>query len=542
MKRISYVYKANSSAGEMLLANDSSSFTRPYFEAAESALKKQNALRLSPSCVYAPSEGCEDPVMAFKREAFRLSEWLLLALIIDEEDRLSSVLLLERAHQEHCLVYSFLKQEVLLCSVLGVEILEEEGEKMSSKEFLSTLSLPLETPAFHPVSRVKPVNLGYREESDESLEEEEDFAPISFVRPDFVPTSKKGSPMNLGSSPRSYEVEDEDEETLHIVVEKEAFAPSKSKKPRNLGSIYEEKPVSKPLRASMEDEDEPEVQIDVSASKAAFCPRQNKKPMNLGSAFDRPAKPRKAMGNDLSGTFVMPTFEKTFEPGNNGKPRDLSIRRKAKPVQQVPASAEAQETLSEEVTIDVKKPDFVPNVKLNATPKQVSFEKPDRPNQKRYASASETLQKPKSETKDKQEDPVCLFRASPDVFESRTILNDPSLHFVHSVFEARWRRILTTPEGLLKSPRSFYLGTDEKDPAIANFSPDEWNILAANVDGDNEPYAYLLSSKSERGCCMAVLRKEKSLVLLCLSRKGIGTENPPHSYEEVLSICLGKQE
>ena len=292
----------------------------------------------------------------------------------------------------------------------------------------------------------------------------------------------------------------------------------------------------------MEDEDETEVRIDVSASKAAFCPRQNKKPMNLGSAFDRPAKPRKATENDLSGTFVMPTFEKTFEPGNNGKPRDLSIRRKAKPVQQAPASAEAQETLSEAVTIDVKKPDFVPNVKLNATPKQVSFEKPDRPNQKRYASASETLQKPKSETKDTQEDPVCLVRASPDVFESRTILNDPSLHFVHSVFEARWRRILTTPEGLLKSPRSFYLGTDEKDPAIANFSPDEWNILAANVDGDNEPYAYLLSSKSERGCCMAVLRKEKSLVLLCLSRKGIGTENPPHSYEEVLSICLGKQE
>ena len=148
--------------------------------------------------------------------------------------------------------------------------------------------------------------------------------------------------MNLGSSPRSYEVEDEDEETLHIVVEKEAFSPSKSEKPRNLGSIYEKKPVSKPLRASMEDEDEPEVRIDVSASKAAFCPRQKKKPMNLGSAFDRPAKPRNATENDLSGTFVMPTFEKTFEPGNNGKPRDLSIRRKAKPVQQAPASAEAQ--------------------------------------------------------------------------------------------------------------------------------------------------------------------------------------------------------
>lgn len=544
MRKIVYVYKANPSLGEMLLANDSSAFTRPYFASAEARLKKTTALRLSHACVYTPSEGCEDPVMAFKREAFRLSEWLLLALIVDENDELASVLMLERGHQEHCLVYSFSDEAVTVCSILGVEVLEEEGERMSSKEFLSTLSLPLETPSFHPAAKGKPVNLGYREETDDDLlGDEDDFAPIAIVRPDFVPVSKKGSVMNLGSSSLLYQEDEEgDDEAPNIVVEKASFAPSNSKKPRNLGSIYQTKKTANPISVPREEDDE-EVHIDISSAKENFAPRKNKKPLNLGSTFDRPAKKTKTQDeSERPGPMAMPVFEKAFEPGMGGKPRNLSsYPKRRKNIPQSP-QAEGAYTDDDAIASSFQKPDFTPNVQLKAEPRQANFDQPEQPNQKRYASQEQIRREAEAEKKLQPEEPICLFRASADIYESRTIINDPSLHFVHAVFEGRWRRILSTPEGLLLSPRAFYLGADSSDPVLRDFKPEEWDILAANVDADNEPYAYLLSKKGDRDCCIAVLRKEKALALLCLSRKGIGTENPHHEYSELVSICFPKGE
>lgn len=504
MKQAYYVYQANLSKGEMLLANDSSSFTRPYFESAQVALKGKSSLLPWSHCLYFPSRESEDPVMRSHREAFRVSEWILPALIVDLDDQVSSVLLLERAHPEHCIVYSFQEDSATVISGGGMEIQEEEGEKMEVKEFLSTLSLPLSQPSFAPVSNSKPINLGYREDEIENEEEEEDVGPISFVKPSFEPTSKKGKAANLGFSQKIQEEEQEEEgdEDVRIQVQKEAFAPSSSKKPKNLGSSFS-RPKALPQN---EEEDEPEeVKIDISAKREDFAPASSKKPRNLD------------------------------------EPKPKYVKRPLPDVD--PADAEEEEKKTEEaIASSYQKPTFEPNAQLKAPLVQSSFEKPEKPNQRRYAKEAEAVESKVEEKSEKPLPSLPTFRPSPDFEKSKTVVNDPALQFAHRVFEGRWRRMVSAFTEVEVTPESVFVEASKDDPLLSSFDASKFDILACNVDRDNEPYDYLLSEKGKREVCLAVRKEEKRLVLLCFSSIGMQIYDPSLDFASLLKLCFPEGE
>ena len=500
MKQAYYVYQANLSKGEILLANDSSSFTRPYFESAQLALKGKTSLLPWSHCLYSPSRESEDPVMRSHREAFRISEWILPALIVDLDDRVDSVLLLERAHPEHCVVYSFKENSATVISAGGMEIQEEEGEKMEAKEFLSTLSLPLSQPSFAPVSNSKPINLGYREDEIEDAEEEEDVGPISFAKPNFEPTSKKGKAANLGFSQKIQDEEQEEEgdEDVRIEVQKEVFAPSSSKKPKNLGSsFFRPKP-----RLQVEEDEPEEVAIDISAKKEDFAPASSKKPRNLD------------------------------------EPKPAYIKRPLPEKERVNEQEEG-ERQEEAIAASYQKPAFEPNPQRKAPFAQSPFQKPERPNQRQYAKEAEAPQSDKEEKKiDSPSLPV--FRPSLHLEKSKTVINDPALQFAHRVFEGRWRRMLSAFSRVEITPESVFVGASKDDPSLSSFDASKFDILACNVDGDNEPYDYLLSEKGNREKCMAVRKEEKSLVLLCLSSVGMQINDPALDFASLLKLCFPK--
>lgn len=497
MKQAYYLYEANLSKGEMLLANDSSSFTRPFFESAQVGLKAFSNLTLSSSCLFFPSREGEDETMKAKRSDFRIADWMLLALVVDGNDEISSVLILERSNHDHCLVFSFSEGQVVVCSCQGIEVREEMEEKMTAKEFLSTLNVPSATQSFAPISKGKPTNLGYASEGFAENEEEDD-APINiaFERPTFVPNAKKGKAINLGSSPHLVEEEEEDDGPLNIDIQKQAFTPSNGKKPRNL-DVYVDKRPQKAIQIQSEDTDDAPLNIEVK--KDAFTAGSGKKPKNLSV------------------------------PPSRGKIET--------PKKEIPE----EEPDFEKIASSYQKPSFSPNAQLKHTPSQSAFEKPSTPNQRPYAQVKEE-EVIASEVKVNKVSPTYFFSCKGANKLSRTVINDPSLFYVHKVFDGRWRRILTERSTLVVNDSSVTLGNCTKPASSLDFNSNDYDILAANVNEDNEPFAYLLSSKKEPMVTIAIERKEDAFVLLCLSDRGIEVLDPRLDYPSLRSMCFPTKE
>ncbi len=493
MKQAYYLYEANLSKGEMLLANDSSSFTRPFFESAQVGLKAFSNLTLSSSCLFFPSREGEDETMKAKRSDFRIADWMLLALVLDGNDEISSVLILERSNHDHCLVFSFSEGQVVVCSCQGIEIREEMEEKMTAKEFLSTLSVPSSPQSFAPTSKGKPTNLGYAAEKTAEIDEEDD-APINiaFERPAFVPNAKKGKAVNLGSSPRLMDEEEEDDAPLNIDIQKQAFTPSNGKKPRNL-NVYVDKRPQKAVQIQSED-DEP---LNIEVKKDAFS------------------------------------------AGSGKKPRNLNAQRPYKKIDMPKKVASEEEPDLEKITSSYQKPSFSPNAQLKHVPSQSSFEKPTTPNQRSYAQAKDE-EETASEAKKSVFVPTYLFSCQGASKLSRTVINDPSLFYVHKVFDGRWRRILKEHSAVALADSIVVLGNCVKPSSSLAFNSDDFDILAANVNEDNEPFAYLLANKKEPMVAMAIERKEDAFVLLCLSDQGIEVLDPRLDYTSLRSMCFPK--
>ena len=172
-------------------------------------------------------------------------------------------------------------------------------------------------------------------------------------------------------------------------------------------------------------------------------------------------------------------------------------------------------------------------------PRSAPFQKPERPNQRQYAKEVEAPQSDKEEKKiDSPSLPV--FRPSLDLEKSKTVINDPALQFAHRVFEGRWRRMLSAFSRVEITPESVFVGASKDDPSLSSFDASKFDILACNVDGDNEPYDYLLSEKGNREKCMAVRKEEKSLVLLCLSSVGMQINDPALDFASLLKLCFPK--
>ena len=79
-----FVYRALSSKGEMLLANDGDSFTAPFFEEIRYLLHNVNSLFSSYRLRVYPLSYKESPMEVMKRNLFKKESYLLVACIIDE--------------------------------------------------------------------------------------------------------------------------------------------------------------------------------------------------------------------------------------------------------------------------------------------------------------------------------------------------------------------------------------------------------------------------------------------------------------------------
>ena len=512
MKQAIYLYQAALSRGEMLLANDSSSFTLPFFEKAQEILAKVHSFPLSDGVLIYPNNVSEDPVMELSRTSFRLPEWLLPALIVDGNDEPSTALLLNRAHPENVLVVSLKTKEVLIRCLNGVEICEEEGEPMSGKEFLSTLSISLSPSSFAPEKQSMPANLGYYVPSEEAQENEDDTPiHIDIARPAFEPSSKKGT-LDLGSSYNFMQPSEEEEsdDPVHIEVAKESFAACSSKKPRDLGSFSKDKKKRTFVTMPQEEEEPSQEAIASSFARPSFEPNVQQKAPAAQASFEKPVVPnQRKYGPKKVELAVQPASKKEtlapfvkpgFEPSNN------------------------------------KKPDSLPKSHENG-------------NQRRYEAKKEEIIKIKAEEtpSSKKKEQTYVFCKKKDAPGSSTIFNDPLLMFVTGKFTREGKRHFVGATKNIDSSKAEFVGINEEEKpsllakALAP-SLEAWDFLAMNVDKSYMAYAFLLSSKEDPLLCAVYESDEnENLSLACLTHNGISIEDPSLDYEALRALCFPKK-
>ncbi len=512
MKQALYLYQAAPSRGEMLLANDSSSFTLPYFEQAQEILAKVHSFPLSDGVSFYPNNAFEDPVMALSRTSFRLSEWLLPALIVDENDEPSTALLINRSHHENALVVSLKNNEVLVRCLNGVEIREEEGEAMSGKEFLSTLSLNVNPTSFAPTKQSMPADLGYFF-PDQERQEVEDEGPIhiEISRPAFEPSSKKAT-LDLGSSFLASEPSEEEEsdEAIHIEVAKESFSASSSKKPRDLGSFSKDRKKKPSVSTPLEEEEPSQEAIASSFIRPSFEPNVQAKAPTPQAPFEKPATPN----------------QKKYGSKSERKPSEPASEKKTLEPSFVSPSFEPSSN---------KKPDVLTKKTRNQRPYQEKVED---------APKKETEISPALSPKEEQ---VYVFCRRKDAPASSTIFNDPLLMFVTGKFSREGKKRFSKGEKTIDSSKtSFVSMSDEEKPALLAkaLSPnlEAWDFLAMNVDNSYMPYAFLLSNKEDPLLCAIYEEDEKgNLSLACLCHNGVSIEDPALDYEALRALCFPKK-
>lgn len=504
MKQAIYLYQAVPSRGEMLLANDSSSFTLPFFQEAQEILAKVRSFPLSSDVSFYPNGAKEDAVMALARTSFKLSEWLLPALVVDADDNLFSALLMNRAHPEQVLALSFKSLEANVCCLNGVEICEEGGEKMSGKEFLSTLSLSQSGASFAPKKQSMPVDLGYLPDDDDNFADD-DEAPINIEvsRPSFVPSSKKGT-RDLGSSYSVADIADDEEDPVSVNVQKETFSAGSKKKPKDLGSFSKDR-------------------------KRAFAnaPRQDDEP-------DQKV---------IASSFLRPQFEPNSKP--KAFPQNDSRRRLE---QKKPEAIERQSNANAMKTPSFTKPAFEPNVKAKPafpTPNTPSF----TPNQRQYGPRlmSEPAGSMANEIPSKEEEEIFLFSPDKKGVSSRTIINDPSLMFVARKFVREGNLRFASSPKAIDSSATQYVGVKEEEKAgllkkALSADISSWDLLAMNVESNGMPHTYLLSSKDDPSLCAVYSVEGESLSLLCLTHNGVSVEDPSLDYASLRLLCFPNKE
>ncbi len=517
MKQAVYRYQAIPSRGEMLLANDSSSFTIPFFEEAQEILAKVHSFPLSSGVSYYPSNASEDPVMELSRTNFHLSEWLFPALVVDENDVPASALLLNRAHPENVLVVSLKDKEVVARCFNGAEISEEDGEAMSVKEFLSTLSLAAPSSSFAPTRQITPANLGYFSPKEDT-EECEDDGPvhIEVARPAFEPSSKKGT-ANLGSSYNTnlpFEDEEENDEPIRINVAKESFSASSGKKPRDLGSFSKEKKKQFMTRREEETGELSQEAISKSYVLPAFEPNIQQKANAPQAAFETPKVPN----------------QRKFGAKKGEKP--------AEPAQK-----------KEEISFD--KPGFEPRSKKK--PENVPDLK-EAKNQRRYQAKPDFKQEKAEEAKlepksplSKAEEKIYVFCRRRDIPDSSTIFNDPRLTFVARKFAREGKLFFEAALKEINASKTEFIAIEDtkKDSFLQEAlvpTSETWDLLALNIEKNWMPYGYLLSHKEDPLLCAVYELDERGVLsLLCLTHNGVSVEDPNLDYQALRSLCFPQE-
>jgi hypothetical protein len=241
-----------------ILANDGASFSAPYFAQVQSALQLVRSLPYGQGATLYPNNYQEDLVQADRRNNFRLSDWFIAAITLDQNGYLLNALLIEKNHHQEGGVYSFASQSLVLGFYRGFLIQESpESPVLNGDDFLASLGFN-ETP-----SEEKEETALYYSGQEDGNAAEEPEGEILVARPVFEANGKRKI-VNLGGAeieePAADNNADSDDEALDIHVQRPAFEAGGKNKIRNLGNS----------QSAEDEEDEDEGPKSISVERPTF--------------------------------------------------------------------------------------------------------------------------------------------------------------------------------------------------------------------------------------------------------------------------------
>lgn len=490
-----------------ILANDGASFSAPYFAQVQSALQLVRSLPYGQGATLYPNNYQEDLVQADRRNNFRLSDWFIAAITLDQNGYLLNALLIEKNHHQEGGVYSFASQSLVLGFYRGFLIQESpESPVLNGDDFLASLGFN-ETP-----SEEKEETALYYSGQEDGNAAEEPEGEILVARPVFEANGKRKI-VNLGGAeieePAADNNADSDDEALDIHVQRPAFEAGGKNKIRNLGNS----------QSAEDEEDEDEGPKSISVERPTFVAGGHGKPVNLNATPDRP-KRKPAISqpeNSDEETEIAPQI-------NPPRPAFEAVSTKKVPNLDVPA-AKPQAKKPSESSSETPKP-VVPETPVPTPVVKPAFE----------ASSKKDIRNFDSVVKEEKRNwtSIDVYKLRPDVYHrERSIIADPSdpnaLAFCKKIYDTlKTYSTLGVSSDLLFVPQVL----NENDPhlkAVYHFDASAFDLLALTVNGNDEPYLVLLSSKAEPDFCLVVSLKHQP-VLECLSLKGASLDDRALPY------------
>lgn len=487
--------------GMDILANDGSSFSKPYLDSAISYLRGISHIQKAPGFLTYPSNYDEDLVQKQRHEEFSLSEWILGAIAIDGKGYPRKALLIHSVHHEEGMLIALPSGLAEVYFYRGFAIKEfDDAPIQSGIDFL--LSLGIEESEYEVTV------------SDD--DEEEPIIEVS--RPKFVPHSKKKI-VNLGGYEAPVEVDVDEEGDLHIDVDRPQFVASSNKKPRNLGSSG-----FHPKRQIREEGDSGPGPISIE--RPQFEAASSKKPKNI--TFGERRKQNKPIEKK-------PPVTQPVAP---------------KPLTETPAPEK-----SEPKKVEVDKPAFSAN--SSKKPRNLHIRE-ENPTSVVYESiGGESLnprrnREPRRETQPVVEErnwtSIDVFKLKPRVFSGeRALVNSPSFHGEEHFSKASG--ILSSLNSIRISKNCVFVPGvfDEDDPhlsKISSFDFTDWEFLAITLDKQEDVIYNLLQNKKEDGFCILVSFKHKGPHIVMVSLKGAALDDralPYLAYEQLKQMALGNR-
>lgn len=495
----SFLFKAD--GRNEIIVNDGSSFTRDIFDGASKIISSYHKMETHPSYIVCPNTYEEDAFQTEERTSFRYSDWLLVALEVDENFEPRQALLMNKFRQEEGFVFDFILEKVIVAFFRYFSIKETfDSPILSQKDFMESINLGVER-------RETASYLDFDEDDEE--EEGNYFDDHPLPKPLFVPNRKTFIPNFGGSGEALVQETDEEEEELHIEVAKPTFVAGKNKKPLNLNALdrderYEKKKARE--RKIAEEEESQDLHIDVA--KPAFVSYSNKKPRNLDAKPDRPKK-----------VPVNPTEELKSEP----KIEEIKL---VKPTF-TPTKQGAIKNLVDE------KPIKEEEVEIKATPEVES-------------AKEEVKMVVAAPLNNYKQEPS--FNLRPDVrHKEASLINNPDDSYSFSSCAILYERIkeiktlrvsvncLFVPEILPRDSEIFSLAKE--------FKGEDWLLLSYIHDAEEKPLFALLGNKSIENLAILVSFRHRDPRIVVISAKGISLNDPAYpfySYKSLVSIVKGE--
>lgn len=508
-----------------IIVNDGSGYTQDFFEGANVILSGYSRIDAHPSATICPDNYEEDAFEIEQRRNFRLSDWLLVALEMDEDYEPQRALLMNKYHQEDGLVFDFVLEKAVALFYRYFSIQETpDSPILLQKDFLESIGLNIEQ---------RPSDSHYYLD-DEDEEEVNYFDGNPLPQKAFTPNRKTSIP-NFGGAIKEDDQEDvleEDEELedVRIEIQKPSYTPTKKTRPQNLHSLDRDEEYEKEkARKEREAEEEELEDLQIEVSKPKFTPASKGKPKNLDADLQdakyKRDMARKKMEEERKAELISQASNNSFKPNNNTKPDNLD------------ANPDYGKTEVSEAIVSGE-------AKVNETPSPKVAIKSEE-DLSLLGRKSERISGVVVHNNYKVESSINI---RPDVrHHEASLINNPkdkysssSCHLLYKKLkEIRSLRIsancLFVPEILPEEHEIFSLAKE--------FKAEEWLLLALIHDAEEKPLYTILSNKKDENLAILVSFKHRDPRIMVISTKGISLNDPAYpfySYRDLLSIAKGE--